>query len=655
MKKFITLLLVLTGMVSTAMATNNKNIYFKPDAGAWAAKCSGFALYMWKNGQDVNSWQSFSQIGTTGIYKTTIDIDLYDRMIICGMKSSGATGWSYVYNESSTDFKSGDLTAPSTSFYYDKTNCDYWGGGWTGGTSGVSTRTIDDSPVVAGWHHITKNDEEWNSSSTNNQMTMDLTTTGNNTLTVSDRYLKAGTYQYKYFINSSWTPASNQTLNILSDGKYTIEYTYNQFTGAHSVSASKTADATVSYTYYVKDNGESITGNEWESNEMSNDGTNAVYNVNEKTLSSGTYKYWIIERTFVDGVKNRDYQYLNSGDPAGDASYAWIVTTATNDDYDVEFKYNLASENISADASLGYYLFKEGVSWATGERMTKTNGIYYATITNWGGKHFDIVPAEYKAEANGGTWTHVIRPYNSGSNCDIEFHYYENTAVVNQGSASWYVYPGLNVDLTFNPSNYFWTVDAFISRTLHPDAEGYATFSYTADVIPDPNLTSVQYVSAVNTSTGEITWEDFAATGIKAGEGALLKGTAGKTYKFKHSDSAVATGGNLLKAINAATAASALPQHDGGNTNYILSKVGGHVGFYKVNASGSWVNEGTAYLQVSGTLARDFFDLEGESTSIEAVKKEQKMSGECYNLAGQRVAQPTKGLYIVNGKKYIVK
>ena len=26
-----------------------------------------------------------------------------------------------------------------------------------------------------------------------------------------------------------------------------------------------------------------------------------------------------------------------------------------------------------------------------------------------------------------------------------------------------------------------------------------------------------------------------------------------------------------------------------------------------------------------------------------------------YNLAGQRVAQPTKGLYIVNGKKVVIK
>ena len=29
--------------------------------------------------------------------------------------------------------------------------------------------------------------------------------------------------------------------------------------------------------------------------------------------------------------------------------------------------------------------------------------------------------------------------------------------------------------------------------------------------------------------------------------------------------------------------------------------------------------------------------------------------GEFYNLAGQRVAQPTKGLYIVNGKKVVIK
>ena len=50
------------------------------------------------------------------------------------------------------------------------------------------------------------------------------------------------------------------------------------------------------------------------------------------------------------------------------------------------------------------------------------------------------------------------------------------------------------------------------------------------------------------------------------------------------------------------------------------------------------------------------FDLdENDVTAIEAVKTKNVENGQFFNLAGQRVAQPTKGLYIVNGKKVIIK
>ena len=47
--------------------------------------------------------------------------------------------------------------------------------------------------------------------------------------------------------------------------------------------------------------------------------------------------------------------------------------------------------------------------------------------------------------------------------------------------------------------------------------------------------------------------------------------------------------------------------------------------------------------------------LDPNATGIEKVSgfKFQVSSSEFYNLAGQRVAHPTKGLYIVNGKKVI--
>ena len=45
----------------------------------------------------------------------------------------------------------------------------------------------------------------------------------------------------------------------------------------------------------------------------------------------------------------------------------------------------------------------------------------------------------------------------------------------------------------------------------------------------------------------------------------------------------------------------------------------------------------------------------GTTTGINAVSSAAQMEGEWYDLSGRRVAQPTKGLFIVNGKKVVVK
>ena len=47
---------------------------------------------------------------------------------------------------------------------------------------------------------------------------------------------------------------------------------------------------------------------------------------------------------------------------------------------------------------------------------------------------------------------------------------------------------------------------------------------------------------------------------------------------------------------------------------------------------------------------------EGETTGINAINAAANIEGNCYDLSGRRVAQPKKGgLYIVNGKKVVVK
>jgi len=46
---------------------------------------------------------------------------------------------------------------------------------------------------------------------------------------------------------------------------------------------------------------------------------------------------------------------------------------------------------------------------------------------------------------------------------------------------------------------------------------------------------------------------------------------------------------------------------------------------------------------------------EDETTGISAVKTAATIEGNCYDLSGRKVAQPTKGLFIVNGKKVVIK
>ena len=95
-----------------------------------------------------------------------------------------------------------------------------------------------------------------------------------------------------------------------------------------------------------------------------------------------------------------------------------------------------------------------------------------------------------------------------------------------------------------------------------------------------------------------------------------------------------------------------------GNGNiYVLSNGTNGVGFYKLK-TGVKIPSGKPYLEISGGASRDFYSLNGddETTGISEVgKTEDAKDNVYYNIAGQRVAQPKNGLYIVNGKKVILK
>ena len=175
------------------------------------------------------------------------------------------------------------------------------------------------------------------------------------------------------------------------------------------------------------------------------------------------------------------------------------------------------------------------------------------------------------------------------------------------------------------------------------DEAGFITFS--CDKTVSFEGVKAYVVTAVN--AGAVTLKEI--TEAPANTPVIIEAAQGD-YKLKQIASAASVGTNLLQVSRGSTIGGSAPAYD----TYVLAKKGGKVGFYKL-ADGVTVPAGKCYLDVKkSTSAPDFLGFEGETTGIETPKA-ANATGEFYNLAGQRVAQPTKGLYIVNGKKVIVK
>ncbi|MBP3287462.1 MAG: hypothetical protein J6M15_11090 [Prevotella sp.] len=203
------------------------------------------------------------------------------------------------------------------------------------------------------------------------------------------------------------------------------------------------------------------------------------------------------------------------------------------------------------------------------------------------------------------------------------------------------------------------------SQTLYPvyvrlnpavDAEitsaGYATFSSDKAVDFSGASGVTVYAAKVNDAKTAVDLIEVKSKQVPANTAVVLKGAAG-TYTASAIASAATISGNQLQI------AAATMNGDAGNI-YVLNEVGGVVGFYKLSATGSLL-AGKGYLVVDGVgegRAMLDIDIEGISTGINMVNGEGlKVNGSetYYDLQGRRVLNPTKGLYIVNGKKVIVK
>ena len=146
---------------------------------------------------------------------------------------------------------------------------------------------------------------------------------------------------------------------------------------------------------------------------------------------------------------------------------------------------------------------------------------------------------------------------------------------------------------------------------------------------------------------------------LPAGEAVVIYGEAGD-YSFEYTTDAAkfeaVDAANLLKGSD-----TAVKDEEAGYSYYILGFENGVAGFYRQKGTeAKYVNSAAhkAYLKIPNANGevKNFYVFGGDTTTgVTAIETSDRSNNVVYNLAGQRVVAPTKGLYIVNGKKVFIK
>jgi len=211
-----------------------------------------------------------------------------------------------------------------------------------------------------------------------------------------------------------------------------------------------------------------------------------------------------------------------------------------------------------------------------------------------------------------------------------------------------------------NPEHNF-TVEEVTELPVTVSAVGYATF-YTPVAVTIPGTVTAYVIS--ETATNSVVLKEVRGV-VPAGTGLILEGEEG-VHTF-----AIATEGipaefdkGLLQGSTAKTYVTAVAN----TTYYVLAKPAGaaDAGLYKAKLD---KNEGAAFLngankvylpvEVAAQAAPAMFSFRrGEGTTgigeLESTANGQQPTA-VYDLAGRRVLNPAKGMYIVNGKKVVIK
>ena len=292
--------------------------------------------------------------------------------------------------------------------------------------------------------------------------------------------------------------------------------------------------------------------------------------------------------------------------------------------------------NPNASSTDWFYLLASNYTWdydgqATGQKFRdEMNGSHVVMTIARGGNVTDIY-ADITASSGNKYFEHFVLPCGNDGNANLRaFLTLENAYLLLDESKTT-------------------VTDTKITGTI--TASGYNSFSSYFPL----NLTGIKAYKITGVDNANKVVMSEVTGSVPAQTGLLLEGTAGADFTLLPTSAATtAPAGNLLVALpNGGQVAKAES-----GTNYVFGwEDASKPGFFRVNDVLPTLGAGKAYLHVPAAEAPFLsIDLGGETTGVKSLTPTlSQEEGAYYTLDGRRVSQPTKGLYIVNGKKVMVK
>lgn len=331
-----------------------------------------------------------------------------------------------------------------------------------------------------------------------------------------------------------------------------------------------------------------------------------------------------------------------------------IEDYAANNEWKNATKYttvildNVITANVSGGGNTGRY-YKNGNNW----RLYQNES---AALTISAAENYKITAATISFIFDKtGTLTYNGSALVSGTEISVSGEN-NNSIVFSVGNSE----NATNGQIRITAISVTYTTDVKIYYTSHPvvpqtaevaiSSVEYRTYvtAFDVDFTQTAGLTAYVVESA---ERGENGIKYVEVTSVPANTPVILNGTEG-TYTIHEGEY---TGEEITNVLNTGPVTV---DDDNYGTIFVLNTGTNGVGFYLLN-NGRTLSEGKCYLEILKNGTDDgakFVGFHiGDATGISSVVNPTAERNVVYNLAGQRVVAPTKGLYIVNGKKVFIK